>query len=450
MIANIKCADMFTAGVAISLVWVFPMQVFAMAPWPALIPYAFLFVLLMLRTSFCMRWPKALFYPKDIGVFVFLFLVFVVFHVAWQLWFGFISVSDSISAIVNFVAPASFFYFFRFLGSSRDFYIFLTFFVLSTILVSVYWVFDSYSMWFSGSVLEYSRLALEYSAIRNPDAEMNAARIEPFHRAYGLLESHSITAGCVAFMCFAVLATLDKNRYMTRTFVILASFAVLIIGQNTTGLVAFAITVLLVEFEFIRLSFYGRVRKETLLNFTTFVLLAVLFSVLFFQLVIKDSTVLLSIAKMVTSQIKNQLDLVSGDIVLERNNQAYLTDLLIGLRDFFFDNEFAIEILTGQGFSTHGWSRGGDFGVLETLAQFGLLFSALVLVSFVFVIHRNLRMLNTLRHERRFRLVVFALSIVLYLVLTEIHYSVWSSKILLPMLFVALSVLDRCGPGSKP
>ena len=112
MIVNIKCDELLMAGLAISLVWVFPMQVFAMSPLPALIPYVFLFALLMLRTSLFSRWPKALFFPKNIGLLVFLFSGFVVFHTTWQLWFSLISVSDAIAVIINFLAPILFFYFF--------------------------------------------------------------------------------------------------------------------------------------------------------------------------------------------------------------------------------------------------------------------------------------------------------------------------------------------------
>ena len=217
----------------------------------------------MLRTSFFSRWPKALFFPKNIGLLVFLFSGFVVFHTTWQLWFGLISVSDAIAVIINFLAPISFFYFFRFLGSLRDLHIFMVFFVVSVALISAYWVFDSYNMWLSGRVLDYSSLALEYSQMRDPDAEMNTARVEPFHRAYGLLVNHSVSAGCVALMCFAILSFKEKSHYWVRGFVILVSCAVLTIGQNTTGLVAFVLTILFVEYEFIRLSFldeWGRKR----------------------------------------------------------------------------------------------------------------------------------------------------------------------------------------------
>ena len=64
--------------------------------------------------------------------------------------------------------------------------------------------------------------------------------------------------------------------------------------------------------------------------------------------------------------------------------------------------------------------------MLETLAQFGLLFFGFVFVGFI-VFHRSLTML-CIKDERIYRLVVFALSVLFYLVLTEIHYSVWSSK----------------------
>ena len=156
----------------------------------------------------------------------------------------------------------------------------MVFFVVSVALISAYWIFDSYNMWLSGRVLDYSSLALEYSQMRDPDAEMNTARVEPFHRAYGLLVNHSVSAGCVALMCFAILSFKEKSRYWVRGFVILASCAVLTVGQNTTGLVAFVLTILFVEYEFIRLSFFGRMGKKTVLALVSFFPIALLLFIL--------------------------------------------------------------------------------------------------------------------------------------------------------------------------
>ena len=55
--------------------------------------------------------------------------------------------------------------------------------------------------------------------------------------------------------------------------------------------------------------------------------------------------------------IEWQLNLLTGNTVLGSNDVSYLGQLFIGLSDYFLNNEFGIEILVGQGFSTYGFAR---------------------------------------------------------------------------------------------
>ena len=76
--------------------------------------------------------------------------------------------------------------------------------------------------------------------------------------------------------------------------------------------------------------------------------------ILTIYILLKEFELLLGMVSTIFDIIERQLDLLTGNTVLGPNDVSYLGQLFIGLGDYFLNNEFAIEILVGQGFRHMG------------------------------------------------------------------------------------------------
>ena len=105
-------------------------------------------------------------------------------------------------------------------------------------------------------------------------------------------------------------------------------------------------------------------------------------------------------------------------------------------------------ILIGDGFSTWGNTRGGDFGHAETLYRLGLPFYIAVIIGLFRLIKLSLKkiqILNWKRHEDGGDL-YFAVCVLLYILIATLHYSIWSSKSILPIFFISIAFISRFLP----
>ena len=103
--------------------------------------------------------------------------------------------------------------------------------------------------------------------------------------------------------------------------------------------------------------------------------------------------------------------------------------------------------LIGDGFSVFGVkAKGGDFGLSETLHRFGLPFFLAIIIGLIRLIRRAERQINFAGTDQTTapRYLLFAVCVTIYLLFTEIHYTVWNSKSILPIFFLALAFYQRC------
>jgi hypothetical protein len=121
--------------------------------------------------------------------------------------------------------------------------------------------------------------------------------------------------------------------------------------------------------------------------------------------------------------------------------QGYLRHLL----------EYPMTAAWGDGFASYGLAKGGDVGWVESLARFGLPFFLLIVIGLTRIILAGVRDARARatteqdpppRLDRR-RLLEFAVSVVLMAVVTDLHYTVWASKAVLPILFFSLALFSR-------
>ena len=104
--------------------------------------------------------------------------------------------------------------------------------------------------------------------------------------------------------------------------------------------------------------------------------------------------------------------------------------------------EMPVMILLGDGFSGFGMQKGGDIGLIETLARLGLPLFLLSIISIVLLVSANLKTINY-RDEFDRNMIKLCVSIILLAAINELHYTIWTSKSVLPILFIVFAILGN-------
>jgi hypothetical protein len=430
------------------LAFSFPLQVLWKSRLFALVPFAFLaglFLLSGMSNPITRRIPWNTRRPMIFLVSVYLFLLF--FNTAWQSAFFFITPEEAISALVIFFLPVLFFVYFSTLAGEKEIRVILIAAALIGLLTGAYFVYDSYQNLVLGKVSDYSFEAYEYAQMRAPDKIINEVRISAGGRSRGLLESNYISAGWVAIGCFAALTLIPRSKLFFRTLTILIYGIILLLGLNFTSIAGFAFVIVMIEFSGYKMI-RGVFSKQVVLygiNFSGVIFL--LASVLF----LTDPESVNLMLNQVEKSIVGQVDLITGVKVLrsyeETTSGVYIFDLFYRLFTFPVNTiEYPLSFLIGDGFSTgYGVGKGGDFGIVETLHRFGLPFFVAIITGLILLIKRGL--VQSYRNYKiqswPDRYVWFSSITFLYIIFCEVHYSIWNSKSILPLVFVCLAIFNR-------
>jgi hypothetical protein len=307
------------------------------------------------------------------------------------------------------------------------------------LLSGIYFVYDGYSMMVSLQLNDYSQRAIEYIQLRAlPGNETNMARVSIGSRSHGLLEKHSISAAWIVFGCLATLTILSSQQRLKRSLAIMFFGLMLLISLNFTAIVGFILIVFLIEYKA-----YYIFRISTYINIVAkLVAIALAAGLILFFAAGHINEVGLN--EVISRNLTFQVDLVKG--VNEFGRGSYIETLFhdFFLYPFLIIDDYPLGLLIGDGFSTFGTPKGGDLGIVETLHRFGLPFFWIVFIGLIRLIFRSIKKIN--RNEiglAEKQYLWFAASIVSYIIFTEVHYSIWNSKSVLPILFIALAIFDR-------
>ena len=421
----------------------FPIQVAFSSPLPALFPYVGITLISFLTLLSPAGRHSGLFWRGAntrmnllIGVYLFL----VLFQTGWQTMFGFITIEQGISAMVTFILPMVFFLYFTRLAADQEIHSVLLAIAWAGFGVGLYFVYDSYSMLAIGRLNDFSLMAYEYSQYRANSLDINTARISIGSRSHGLLENHSVSAAWISLGCFAALALVPQHKIWWRMTIIAIYGPMLLIGLNFTGIVVFACVIFLMEFWKIT-WLRGRLSKRDLKAIVIGSGLSILMSVL---LVWNLGDRMLEPIQRILSY---QIDLAKGAIPVGGGG-SYLGGLVDALWSFPFSIlDSPLGLLVGDGFSdSFGMvGKGGDYGIVETLYRFGLPFFIAIIVGLISLSRRALKQMRINGASRNLQscYLWFAVCVTVYLFSTEIHYSVWKAKSILPIFFLALALYAR-------
>lgn len=440
-IITIKAILTFSSVVLLCLV--FPLQVMSSSKMFALLPYlplcgAFLLTRLQEPHSFQLCWNAG----KPIMFFISIYLALVFVLTAWQAAFDLITPTEGVSVILCFTLPVVFFVYFRTMATEQDFRAIFIAMIVVGFATGIYFIYDSYCLLILKKVNTYSFKALEYMQMRAPGVDLHGTRISPNYRSHGLLESHVVSAGWIALACFAALTLLPKNQYKTRLAVILLFGIMLLIGLNLTAMFGFAFVIILMEFEGYKL-FFGSISKK-LFNLPEFIFSG--FILIVFTLFILPDSIGMAMLTKIINVFDTQMKIMSSAVDTTKGRTYVGGFISDGVNLLHPGLDFNVGFLLGDGFSSFGAKKGGDYGIIENIHRFGLLLYLCIIVGLSLLITRALKKvglndLNILSASERY--LWFAVTVIIYILFADLHYSIWPTKSFLPLLFISLAIFDR-------
>lgn len=422
------------------------MQVYANSPYPSLLPYLPIGLIIMLtlvspgkRVTTAVNARTSTNIKRIVGIYVLLLLV----TTASQAVLEIISFEKAMNAMAIYLLPVVYYSYFRRAASSREVRSVLSAMVVAGLIVGLYFAYDSYLKLALGQVNDYANRAFEYSIDRSEQTIENAntARISDVGRSSGLLQSHSVSGTWVAFGAFAALALVPLDRKTFRRAIILLFGIMLLLGLNFTAIVGFFIIMFLFEF-----GGFSSLRGQLFAMVRNFVPLALISAML--------------IASTLWMAGDAMSDFMLGILSVQKNlafGTGEVDTTIIGLVQGSMENylhhisTYPHTMLFGDGFSTFGLSKGGDVGFIESLAIFGLPTFLALVVGFCRLIKSGLGQMKVVSNAPiggeggidQYRIFQFAISVTLLVLISEGHYTVWTAKSILPIVFFTVALFER-------
>lgn len=438
-IATIKSVIWFL--IIMLIAFAFPLQVLLLSPLPSLFPYLLVMLILILDVftgSRFFSWNI----KKPLDLFITIYVILVLFQTSWQTIFGFVSLDACIRAIVIYLLPVFFYIYFRNGLTEKEIRSILFSVALCGLIIGCYFYYESILKLFLGQLTEYSIKAHEYTiAVSDLSLEeANPARIGVNYRGMGLLEKHAASAAWIIFGCFAALSLLPRRAIFKRVVVLSIYGTMILFGLNFTGIFGFTLLVFLIEFD----GYYvlhGIIYRKNILK------LIFAFSIVMLILIVNFFLLSFESIEIIQRIFTTQFDIISGNITLRDDNLSFFEGFLHELFAYHENiYKFPLAIILGQGFAKGFavYSIGGDYGFVETLHTFGLpLFISITfgLISLILKAIHQIFYFDKI-NENYSRYMKFALSISIYILFSEIHYSIWRMKSVLPILFIAMSIFS--------
>lgn len=438
------CATLLTA-------WSFPLQVYANSPIPSLLPYSLIAIILMVTAFSRKREISHGIFPRwrgNIGIMIRIYVFLVLLNTGWQAGFGVISPSEATSALVIYLLPIVWYWYFRKLASEAEIRCVIIGIAVAGFVVGAYFAYDSFLKLSLGEVSDYAYRAFQYSLDRANLSvqDANDARIRSGFRGFGLLETHSVSGAWIVFGALATLTLVGWHRRNLRRLVLLVFGTMLLMALNFTAIMAFVILMFLFEFggaAFLR----GRVSLMLGRDLAGLALVG-----------IAGAGISIGIAgnamsRYMAENLIGQTELLLGLSSVARYSMMELIGLYLqDYRHHIYDAPFTL--LIGDGFSSYGLRKGGDIGAIESMAKVGVPFFLAILIGIGGLIRLGLRRIRYKNVGWTTRaggigprgMIQFAVSVTLLVLITEGHYSVWPAKSVLPVFLFALALFERYLP----
>jgi hypothetical protein len=421
------------------LMFTFPIQVYLLSPLPALLPYSGMTIIIILSIFHTKRKNGISSNNQNINIMISVYAFLVIFHGTWQMLFNYISVSAALSSVVIYIFPLCFYWYFSKYAMEIEIRNVLFVIAICGLISGIYFAYDSYSMMILGRINDFSHKAIDYTLLRqiSQTGEFNPARISTGSRSHGFLDKHAISAAWVAIGCFSALSLLPQKATLKRTLTSLIYGGLLVISLNFSSIVAFLFIIVFVEY-----------KGYLLCNFTISKLgLQRMALSLFFTLLV-SSTLFFYYEDMANAMFKNisyQTSMMFG--VRDLREQTIIQHIILSFARFPENMlSFPPGFLIGDGFSHWGViPKGGDWGLAESMHRFGLPFFLILVFGFFKLIISSIKRIKYFCSNTDYDngILIFSLNTILYCIITSIHYTTWSSKSILPLIFISLALISK-------
>lgn len=421
----------------------FPIQVYTHSPYPALLPYVLIGLIVSLgMTRLSYRGP----HPRTTGInlMVFIYAASVVIGTDVQIIFNVIQFDEGTSALVVYLLPVIFFWYFSRIASEEEIRWSIWAIAVAGLIGGIYFAYDSYVKLALGHVTAYSQAAFQYSVNRagaHPGLP-NEGRIAVGYRSFGLMESNSISGAWIVLGALATLTLVPRRRKVLRLTVVVLFGAMSLLALNFTAMVAFVGIMYLLEFSGI--TFRKHWKRRIVISLISLVFTVATLTGI--ALWIAGGEMSQFVFRNLSSQLHLALGLGNGGLTYGELVKRYF-GLYCEL-----SSRFPPILLVGQGFSAYGYPHGGDVGFLQSLATFGVPAFVILLIGMCRLVSRGLSRIRALAGMRttweKARLapecvLQFSVGVILLVLVTDLHYSVWPSKSVLPVVFFAVALYAR-------
>jgi hypothetical protein len=450
------------------LAFAFPFQVLASSPFPSLLPYAVLGLAFVIRIRAEYREFSGIAIKRltlvDLWVCLYGFLLLV--HLGYNLAIGSVGLTELGSVLVNYFIPLLFYWYFRLFPNEEILRSVMIGIVIASVIIAIYSVVHAFlkmlywpttSTSTPNSVALFNMLewfqhaAAEYSRLRVNEGDAFSKNLMRYYgpRSSGLLESHSVSAAWIAFGMFAALGLIGLLRrpwlglligsiflamlliFQYYTAIFAATISLLVIFLSLHGSLWLALTKIKPNFIFENLG--DKCKKYRLISvFILLMLFGFVFAVSAHKNYLANIGVMLSI----------QLDLVFG-------SRGYVILAFGKFHEYMhYIESFPYVALVGDGmgiYYPYSFDKGSDIGVVESMARLGIPMLVPVLAAVMTLVYRMLlrkEASSQLNNQKPDGLLAFAVGIIVYVVINEVHYSIWPAKSILPILMMVCAI---CG-----
>ena len=417
----------------------FPLQVFTGSNIPVLFPYLILGLIFIYDIVAFDDFKVRLSFRPQTTLFLFVVLYILIITPSIIFEYGFVdpSLIDLISSLVIYIFPSIFYFYFRKKASENSIRTFIYGLLFASLIVAVFFIFDTYVKFVLLDVTEYAKMSFQYSLdkVNEVRENVNDTRVRVRDRSFGLLESHSISGAWVAIGAFICLS-LEAIRKVINPMVIIVFFGFfLLIGMNFTAIVAFIVLVVMFQFRLI-IFIFGKIPKLTR-SLIVLIFSFILIGIIFFNSI--DENLSYWILYFIEMQFRFLFGLEGASVT----QGALLEPKIKGLVDSFFSFNIIYYLP-----SIRPEFKGGDTGVIDTILTFGYFFYLLFLSGLLVFILNSLSFLrrgNKLIDvsNNNLEYVVFSTYVLSLIIIADLHYSIWSAKSILPLIFFCLAINER-------
>ena len=445
MIIKISKLKIFLCSrVVITTSMAFPLQVYFGNPYPSLFPYFFIVLIFVLNAIRYGKtgWSKGSLLPKNnIGLMLRIYLFLVFAQTTVQVIIGVIPLYEFFSSSVNYIFPVLFYIYFRQLATEKEIKVVLIVMGFLALIIGIYFAYESYIKLSQFKLTDYAIKAYEYSLSQSRNSEnFNDGRIQLGIRSFGLLESHAVSSAWTIIGAISFLAMVDKEKKILRLIIILFNGILLLLALNFTSILAYLFIIFFIEFNGFSLLKLKLPHKLIINSIIIFFLIYVFSQ--FLSYFVGDR-----MTDFITKNLIGQKDFALGNSVQSVSYFDIILNNIWGYLNHIFTLPHSF--LIGDGFSSFGLKKGGDIGFVESLAKFGFPFFITILYGIYILINSGLNKIKLLKiteiSNSSMSLVglQFAVSFMILILISDIHYSIWYSKSILPFFFFSLALFDR-------